>query len=263
MGKKIVITRANHQAQAFASAILNRISGVSMNDFVFEPMSEIIHFPFNPTKFEDYDGIIMTSMNAVVSLGLNAPARDLLVDKPFYCVGEHTKQKILGLGAQNVDICEPTGEDLSKAMQKANILNKDDGQKLLYMRGRNIAFDIKAALLETKGKDGPLGSVEEVMCYEARAVDRFSPNIQELLEPDNIGLMTFFSKRTAEVFVKLWNEEIEKEAGYKDGIKGVKVLCISQKVAEVVHDVFGKSACVVAKTPSMVGMVDKLEDLLA
>lgn len=260
MAKKIVITRANHQAQAFAAAIVNRVGGVSMNDFVFEPMSEIIHFPFHPSKFAEYDGIIMTSMNAAVSLGLNAPARDLLADKPFYCVGEHTKQKILSVGAQDVALCKPTAEELAKVMLKDCVLAAYGGKKFLYLRGRNIFYDIKEALLANRGKQTADSSIDEVICYEARAVERFSPNIQDMLAPEAVGLITFFSKRTAEVFVKLWNEEIEKEEGYKEALKGVKALCISSKVAEVVQGVFGKSSCVVAKTPSMAGMIDKLEN---
>ena len=107
MSKKIVITRSNHQAQAFAAAIVNQVNGISMNDFVFEPMTEIVHFPFDTSKVEEYDGIIMTSMNAAVSLELNAPARDSFADKPFYCVGEHIQQKILSMGAQDVAMCMP------------------------------------------------------------------------------------------------------------------------------------------------------------
>ncbi|MCK5385151.1 MAG: uroporphyrinogen-III synthase [Alphaproteobacteria bacterium] len=262
MSKKIVITRANHQAQAFAAAIVNQMSGVSMNDFVFEPMSEIVHFPFDPSRFEEYDGIIMTSMNAAVSLGLNAPARDLLADKPFYCVGEHTKQKILSVGAQNVAICQSTADQLAKEMLKGNNPGLDEGKKLLYLRGRNIAFDMKEALLERKGWESSEGCVDEVMCYEARDIERFSPNATEMFLPGEIGLVTFFSKRTAEVFAHLWNEEADKKSDCKDSIKGVKALCISHDVAEVVHEIFGKSVCVVAKTPSVVSMIDRLEEVL-
>jgi len=263
MSKKILITRANHQAQAFAATVVNHSNGINMNDFVFEPMSEIVHFPFNTSKFEEYGGIIMTSMNAAVSLELNAPARDLLADKPFYCVGEHTKQKVIGLGAGDVAICAPTPKKLSDEMLKADKVRLSDGKKFLYMRGRDVAFDLKTALVEDEDTQRYNNRVDEIVCYEARAVERFSPNIAEALLPDDVGLITFFSKRTAEVFVRLWNEELDKESEFTDSINGVKALCISQDVADCVEDLFGKSACLVAKTSNMTGMIDKIEEGLS
>ena len=259
MGKKILVTRANHQAQAFAAAIVNCISGISMNDFIFEPMTNIVHFPFNTSKFEDYGGIIMTSMNAAVSLGLNAPVRDLLADKPFYCVGEHTQQKILSVGASDVAICMPTAEELAKEMLKADKVYITDGKKFLYMRGRDVILDIKEVLTEDKKNEQYHNRVDDIVCYEARAVERFSPNIAEALLPCDVGLITFFSKRTAEVFVKLWEEALEKECEYKEAMDGVKALCISQDVAEIVHELFGKSACIVSKKPDMVSMIDQID----
>ncbi len=259
MGKKILITRANHQAQAFAAATVNSLSGISMNDFVFEPMTEIVHYPFNTARFEEYGGIIMTSMNAAVSLGLNAPARDLLADKPFYCVGEQTKQKIISVGAQDVAICTSTAKELSEAMLKGDKVSLSDGKKFLYMRGRDVTFDIKEALTQGDNTQKYKDRVDEIVCYEARAVERFSPNIAEALSPGDIGLVTFFSKRTAEVFVKLWNEALEKECEYKEAMDGVKALCISQNVAECVYDLFGKSVCIVSKTPDMNGMIQGIK----
>ena len=186
MDKKIIITRANHQAQAFAAAIVNQVSGINMNDFVFEPMTEIVHFPFNTSKFEDYDGIIMTSMNAAVSLELNAPARDLLADKQFYCVGEHTRQKILSMGAQDVAICTPMAEDLFDKMFKGDDEPFYADKKFLYLRGRDVPFDIKNALSESDKETEHSVSVEEIICYEAKAIERFSPNIAESLLPGEV-----------------------------------------------------------------------------
>jgi uroporphyrinogen-III synthase len=260
MGKKILITRANHQAQAFATVAVNRLNGVSMNDFIFEPMTDIVHFPINTAEFEEYGGIIMTSMNAAVSLGLNAPARALLADKPFYCVGEHTKQKILSLGAQNVAICTPTATQLAKEMLKGDKVSLNEGKKLLYMRGRDVTLDMKVALSEDDKNEKYCNRVDQIVCYEARAVERFSPNIAEALAPKDVGLITFFSKRTAEVFVKLWNQALEKDCEYKDAMDGVKALCISQDVAACVHELFGKSACIVSDKPEMSSMIDKIDE---
>ncbi len=260
MGKKILITRANHQAQAFAAAVVTRISGINMNDFIFEPMTNIVHFPYNTSKFEEYGGIIMTSMNAAVSLGLNAPARDLLTDKPFYCVGEHTKQKILSVGAQDVAICTPTAKELSAEMLRGDKVRLSDGKKFLYMRGRDVAFDMKDSLEESDVSQRYSNRVDEMICYEARAIERLSPNIAEALLPCDVGLITFFSKRTADVFVKLWNEALEKECDYKEAMDGVKALCISQEVAEHVHELFGKSACIVSDKPNMISMIDKIDE---
>ncbi|MFP4097862.1 MAG: uroporphyrinogen-III synthase [Alphaproteobacteria bacterium] len=261
--KKIVVTRANHQAQAFAAALVNRANGISMNDFVFEPMTEIIHFPFNTAKFEDYSGIIMTRMNAAVSLGLNAPARDLLVDRPFFCVGEHTKQKILDVGAQEVAICAPTAKKLVEEMFASRNGTLCARKKFLYLRGRDIAFDMKEALVSSPRGETQCVSVDEIVCYEAKAVKRFSPNISEALLLGEVGLITFFSKRTAEVFLGLWEEESEKDEAYEEQIKNVKVLCMSKDVAESVQDIFGRKNCFYADKPSMDGMIDKVKDVLS
>lgn len=261
MGKKIIITRAHHQAQVFATSLVNAVSGINMSDFVFEPMTEIVHFPFDLAQFEVYDGIIMTSMNAAVSLGLNAPAREMLSDKPFYCVGPHTQQKIKSVGVQNVDIVMPSAQKLSDELLKRGVGSLCRNKRLLYMRGRDAAFDMKAVLMESKyGKE--LGvQVDDLVCYEAKAMERFSPNILEALPVGDIGLVTFFSERTAKIFARFWAALIEKDEAYEGILKGSKALCVSSDVAECVHDVFGKSACVVSKTADMAGMIDKMSDL--
>jgi uroporphyrinogen-III synthase len=260
MPKKIIVTRSNHQAQAFASSVVNRLGGISMNDFVFEPMTEIVHFPFDITRLQDYDGIIMTSLNAAVSLELNAPTRHMLADKPFYCVGDHTKQKLLSIGATNVVLCARTPDLLAEEMLTGEEGSLCVGKRFLYMRGRDVALEIGKVLKSgTKGKGRFAVTVDEAVCYEAKPVSRFSPNIKESLLPEEVGLIVFFSVRTAEAFARLWAQELGKEEAYVEALKGVKALCIDEKIAKCVQSVFGKDDCVVVETPDLTSMIDEIE----
>ena len=254
MNKKIVITRAQQQSQAFAYNVVNHACGLSMNDLIIESMTHVTHFPINIEQLKAYDGIIITSSNAVTSLNLSAPKAEIIGNMAFFCVGERTKENIENLGEGiHVEINAPTVKDLVEDINKEQ--NWNDKQ-LLYLRGRDVAFDVKTDICDGEN----INHLEEVICYDAKASQRLTPNFIEALLAGKVGAVSFFSKRTAEIFVRLMEHEYGKETLCPADFEGIKALAISDTALECLERVFKTENCIISKTPDMDGMIVRIEE---
>lgn len=254
MNKKIVITRSQQQSEALALEIINHPCNLSMNDLLIEPITHVAHFPINTETMKAYDGIIITSSNAVTSLSLCAPNAEIINNVPFFCVGEQTKDNIKSLGDNvHIEICAPTVMDLVDRINEADTWGE---KQFLYLRGRDIAYDMKS---DVCNKDN-INHIDEAICYDAKAAERFTPNYTEAVIAGKIGAVCFLSKRTAEIFVRLMEQE------YKNGVLSpahfgdVKALAISESARECLERVFEAENCIISKTPDMDGLIACIEE---
>ncbi len=185
------------QALTFAQA-----SGMDMNDFLFEPLLEVNYFDITLPNLDIYDGIITTSNHAKKAL-----PKDCHKDLSCYSVGDYA----------------PTASELAN-----KIINDNYGRnlRLLYIRGKDIAFDMSGALSDHH--------IDEIISYEAVASYNLSDEVIHAFKVKEINAVTFFSKRTAEIFVKL-----AREANILDNINDIKALCISDSMVECLYPIFG------------------------
>tara|TARA_R110001592_G_scaffold144484_4_gene367654 strand:+ start:22835 stop:23587 length:753 start_codon:yes stop_codon:yes gene_type:complete len=242
---KILITRPIDQAQDFAARILERLAQVSADDVVLEPLLHIEHNDVGLKDADHYDGVIVTSANALPTLLKNRA----FLDKPFYCVGEKTAEKLQKAGAANISLCADTAEELIHKIVTGNHAQAH----LLYLRGRDIMCDIK----QRTQKAGL--SIEDVVCYSATPVDHLSPRCLEMFQRKETVLLTLFSKRTAEVFVRvLQNWEKESAENSVDAAQ-IHILCISPPVVEYMHTFFNRDKVIVSARPDRAGMLDAVE----
>ena len=243
--KKIVITRPLKQAQDFALRLIEEVEGLDSHNILLEPLLSIEHRRVQIENADHYDGVIITSSNAIAA----AVKEEQLSYKPFYCVGTQTAEKLKRENINNV-VVAATVSDLMKKIKSCKSI------RLLYFRGEDISFDIKK-YLQTRDI-----IVDEVICYEAHAATEFSPTLKQALEDKDVGVATFFSKRTAEIFVRLLGDCYNDVAKNPVDAGQIQHLCISQPVLEYLRTVFSDKDVILAKTPDMKGMLDAVNHYL-
>ena len=92
---------------------------------------------------------------------------------------------------------------------------------LLYLRGRDIAYDLKHEL------EGAGFQVVDIVMYEAIAVEEFSPEVQYELRGQRIDGVILFSPRTAQLFVQL-----TEKGNLVQYVQEINCFCMSEAVAE-------------------------------
>ncbi len=231
--QKIVITRPKEQGRAF----IERLEDCNSSEFLLEPLLNIQFLSVSLPDSELYDGVIVTSIHSV---DIFASADPAWLEKRFYCVGESVAAALKNKGVENICLVTSVAIDLA---QKIGTLCVPEKTRFLYLRGKDVAFDMKNALMDA-GDD-----VDELICYEAIAATKFSDTFIKALKNHEIAAITFFSKRTAFAFL----ECVRVSDVHKD-LKGIKALCISEGVLECLHSIFGQNI-VVSDTPDADGML--------
>ncbi len=211
--KKTLITRPKDQGLLFAQQV-----GGGVDGFLFEPLIEINHLNIALPDFDIYDGIITTSRHAkdIVPKGVHC-----------YSVGDYA----------------PTASDLAD-----KIISDNQNKKLLYIRGKDIAFDMRRALKNHQ--------IDELISYEAVASASLSAEAIDAFKNHEIGEVVFFSKRTAEIFVKLAIKH-----GILDNIGNAKALCISDSVVECLHSIFEGDNIEVSYYPDVCAMARMVNNI--
>ena len=235
----IVITRPQPEANDYAL----ELQAIGFRTFV-APMLSIEGLPFRVPDLSKFDGIVLTSAQAMHAFmaGFHSTYRDINI----YCVGKHTAEVAKGYGFEKVVSVNGTGQDL---VDYVIALTGAKESTFLHIRGRDIAFPI-AATLEAEGI-----TAEELIVYEALAIREFSSEFLKLLNGGTIAAVTFFSKRTADAFQTIINEN-----ELSDTLSNIKVLSISARVLECVR--VGEWAdAYVSKTPDRAGMLKILKSI--
>jgi uroporphyrinogen-III synthase len=234
-GNLVLITRPAADADEFA----NDITALGLTPLI-EPMLGLVPVPYKVPDLKSYPAIVFTSANAVRVFGCPADSRDALV----FAVGSHTADEARKVGYTRIISAEGDGADLAAIIRKKL---DDTDRRILHIRGEHTAMPLETLLIKDKI------TVEALVVYTAKTEDEFSPACHTALEQGAIGTVTFFSKRTAENFIKL----IEKE-GLLGKLSSIKVLCISPAVLECVRSVSWREAYS-ADMPDRASMIDLLK----
>ncbi len=210
--KLVLITRPTADADVFAA----EMTTLGFTPFI-EPMLGIIPTPYKAPDFKNYPAIVFTSANAVRVAGCPADNRDIAV----FAVGAHTADEARKQGYLRVFSTEGDGADLGALIRKKLVGAE---QKILHIRGEHVAVPLEDILLKDRIK------TDALVVYTAKTEDNFTFACRAALEKGDIAAVTFFSKRTAENFVRLIKKE---DLGV--ALKPIKALCISQAVLECVQ----------------------------
>jgi uroporphyrinogen-III synthase len=205
---------------------------------------------FEAVAFQDdgaaYDGIILTSANAVRAL-VHHPAMERLAGLPTFTVGDQTAEAAQRAGFHNVISAKGDAEALNELIVKtaaAETVRK--GATLCYFAGADRARDISGDL----GAHGFVVTTHTV--YRMASVQDLSPEVSGAFASGGIDAVLHYSRRTARAFV---------DAARMDGVEisalALPQCCISGAVAAVLREA-GATRVIVARTPDEDAVIDAL-----
>lgn len=216
--KTIVITRP------LGDEIILRDELVERGYFVIhEPLTEIflrhdVRMEVEHALLKDPDAIIITSKHGVQALALLTEIRDMFL----LCVGEATANIASQLGFDRVSV---TGETVDHLIDY--VLDcYDEESNFLYISGEHINTDLSEALSVRAM------NVERIVTYEAIASESLSDTIIEQIKRGQIDGLTFFSSRSAQIFIALAGK-----AGIENFLKKTDTFALSEAVADTLSSI--------------------------
>lgn len=188
--KKLVITRHQAGGHSFGNLITQKNPEI---DILLMPMLQI----------EDVD----TDLD------------DISIDMHLITTSQQALCRIDGLPNPVYKIDSDTGITDAQALITHIESQHDKAVPLLYLRGRDVSTDLKSELTN-KGF-----CVEEKIVYQAKAAEALNEDFIAALKAGEVAYVTFFSKRTAEIF-----ESLILKAQLQGLIESVSALCLSTQV---------------------------------
>ena len=204
----------------------------------FEPL------PFHDDADAEYDGVILTSANALRSLDLTASR---LLPLPLFAVGAHTADAARAAGFDRVIVAKGDAvslRDLVLARVKAGELTAS--ATLLYLAGADLSRDL-ASELGARGLD-----VVTHTTYRMVPVAALPREASEAFMANRISAVLHYSRRSAQAFL-----ETIRADGIEISALAVPQCCISAAVAAVLHDA-GATKVVVAARPDETALLEAL-----
>ena len=196
---KILITRPKHQAHK-TSKSLNDM-GLST---LLEPLLFLETIPHKVDDYSPYKFLIVTSGNSFDFWDFH----DIDKTKPLIAVGPQTAQRADECGFTTITDMDGTSADI-----KAHIGN----HKAIHIGGYHISQHLGE-------------NVDRLIVYEAHPAEQITTACKDALKKGEISLITFYSTRTAKIFVRLiQNEKLEQT------LESIRVLSISHNVLRSVR----------------------------
>jgi uroporphyrinogen-III synthase len=215
--KTIVITRALGDEGELRDALQE-----SAYHIIHEPLTEILlqhtaRFDVEQAISDDPNAVLITSQHGITALSLLTENRDVFL----LCVGEKTAEIASNLGFLNVSVA---GENVDTMIDYITS-GYDDDARFLYVSGEHISVDL-SEILAISGMQ-----VLRVVVYEAVAALSLSDTLIEQLKRGQIDAISFFSSRTAEIFLML-----AKEHNILNNLEKIDAFCLSKNVADAAEN---------------------------
>lgn len=228
----ILVTRPRVQGELFMQELTDRgYASYSEPVFVIRPLA------FQGPDLASYQGLIFTSANALSLYARQTTERDI----PLYVVGKQTQEAAYDFGFQAVFCAHGNAAKLAKYIDERRL---DKAVPLLHVRAVHVAYPLQEAL-QQKGY-----AVEPLMVYDTDQLKVLSKECQAALREGPFEAVTFFSRRTAETFLKLI-----QDAGLEDVLGGIKALCLSKSMLQCVRPELWQGVYVAAQ-PDRTGMLN-------
>jgi uroporphyrinogen III methyltransferase/synthase len=245
-GKRIVVTRARSQA----SELARRLSefGAEVIEFptiAIEPPRQYAPMDRAIEQLQAYDWLFFTSVNGVQSffsrlrqLGKNSQALEHL--------------KVVAIGPETAGRLEDEGVHAHLVPAKYQAEGIIEGLNPAEIRGRRIliprAAKARELLPETLRQWG--ASVDVVEAYQTVLPQNHNVGLNELLQQDQIDVITFTSSSTVVNFIRLFEGEDLLRI-----LKGVVIGCIGPITAQTAID-SGLRVDIISSEFTIPGLVD-------
>lgn len=203
------------------------------------PLITIKKTDYSFPQIDAFDVLLVTSANALHILTQETDIRHI----PVWTVGDHSAAVAREYGFTSVRSFSGTVQDMFAAAKAQPTFS------YLYLSGRHKAFMLKNRLL----REG-IECAEHII-YEA-VLERHMPlKLGTALDKGRIDYALFYSRRTAEAFMNLMQQENRTEA-----LKRIKALCFSDSVLQSIQSDYWARTHVCAH-PDHAHMIDLLLDI--
>lgn len=182
---RVLITRAGEDAGEFAAAL----EGIGIESLI-EPMMTIAFDKAARVPLDGVQAVLATSKNGVRALAGATTRRDV----PLYAVGGATGEAAGAAGFAHVESADGDVDDLARLAMARLAPNAG---RLLHVAGRHVAGDL-AGNLRASGF-----AVDRIVLYHAEAATAFSAAARRAIAEGAVDGVTFFSPRSARIFVDL------------------------------------------------------------
>ncbi|MCK1716025.1 MULTISPECIES: uroporphyrinogen-III synthase [unclassified Bradyrhizobium] len=241
----ILVTRPQSDNEATAEGL--RARGHSV---LFAPVLKFEPVAFHDESEADYEGIIVTSANAIRAVAPQLQNRELL-RLPLFAVGEHTAAVARDAGFARVIIAGGDAAALrDKVVQSARDKVVKKRSTLLYLAGADLSRDLGGEL----GAEG--FNVITQTTYRMTPVKHLPREVCEGLAAHGIRAVLHYSRRSARAFL-----EAAQDEGVEISALAIPQCCLSETVAGVLREA-GASQVLVAATPDENALFDALERAL-
>ncbi len=253
-GKRILITRARHQADEFIRCI-EEAGGTAL----VCPTIEI----GEPSSWEQcdraiqglymYDGLLFTSANAVTSFLRRCTVKDQplteLNSKRIFAVGEKTRQNLESAGIRVTAVPEK-----STARDLANMIGGEDlhGRVFLFPCG-NLASTLLAEHLRSLGADVDRAVVYSTVLPSQRDIEE----LEKAILDGSVDVATFLSPSSFQNFMAILSaERVRKLAPY------LHLAAIGPTTAQTIREA-GLDPAIISEQTTVESLVDAIGKFFA
>ena len=188
---------------------------------------KIIHIPTlkisaanaSPVDAKKYDAFIFTSANAIRNLKLNNQDNS----KICFCVGSMTEKIVRQKGYYNTISAGGTVNALKNIILNSDQIDKK--KSIAYFCGDYISYNLDVELKN----DG--FQVDKIINYISEKITDLNEESNKIINNHPPDIIFIYSKRSAESFI-----EIVKKYSLNGLMTGSRVLCISEKVLDVLKN---------------------------
>jgi uroporphyrinogen-III synthase len=236
----VLVTRPAPDNNATASAL--RARGY---DTALSPVLRFEAIPFHDDEDVSYDGIIVTSANALRAVADHA-AMNHLRKLTLFAVGAASADAAREAGFKNVLSAKGDGASLRDLVVKK--LKK--GSTLCYLAGADLSRDLAGEL-------GARGfTIITHTTYRMMPVSQLSADVVAAFNAERIDAVLHFSRRSARAFF-----EAARASGVEISALALPHCCISEAVAAVAHEA-GAAQVAAARALDEAAVLDALERIV-
>ncbi len=230
---KVLITRPEPDASHFGRLLTKH--GMTP---VLAPVIDIQFDPAPVLDTEDVTHLAFTSANGVRAMSSCIDGRVW----PAFAVGPVTATALAGEKILLAGVADSSVESMADLIVSCT----DDNAVILHIAGAHRAGDLQD-LLKEKNRQCRLA-----VLYEAHQIATLPSKVQQQLRDDEITAATFFSQRSANLFLSLLGKHRLLGA-----LTRLQLICLSQAIAGLFKNA-GASHISVAERPDQSAMIDIL-----
>lgn len=203
---------------------------------------------YNWNNLDQYDGVLITSKHTGIYLDQKLKESKL----PIFTIGEETLKSLMFRDFKVEETANGNSLSLKKILDE--YIDKKGNLReyhFIHFGGVHVSTAFKQHILDSDLK------VTHIPLYEAVAIRDFSSETINSLREQKIGLVVFFSSRSAVIF-----EGLCEKYALTDTLKHIRALCLAPSVVKSLDEAKWKNI-ITAAEPNSAAMMKSLKETMS